>query len=314
MMSDRINVFAPASVANVGCGYDVLGFALEGLGDFLTIERVRSKGLEIVEILGSTDIPKDPLKNVATVAGNALLQAFGTYTGGFRFKIKKMVKAGSGLGSSASSSSAAVFGLNELLGRPFSKTELVQFAGEGERVASGKVHYDNVAASIFGGFTLVRSSDPLDIVELNFPSELYVVIAHPQVEVKTSDAKRMLKDEVSLSNAITQWANLSGLTVGLLKGDFSLIGRSMSDVIAEPARSLLIPFYKEAKASALDAGALGSNIAGSGPSIFCLCEGEKVALQVRKALESVYAESSLEVHFHISTINPRGAEIVKDLK
>ena len=152
----------------MGSGYDVLGFALEGLGDFIEIERTRSKGLEISEILGASDIPKDPLKNVSTVAGQSLLTSFGKYNGGFRLKISKMVKAGSGLGSSASSSAAAVFGINELLGRPFDKTQLVQFAGEGERVASGKVHYDNVAASIFGGFTLVRSPDPLDIVQLNF--------------------------------------------------------------------------------------------------------------------------------------------------
>lgn len=308
-MKDSINVFAPASVANVGCGYDVLGFALENLGDLMTIERTATKGLFITKIEGDEGIPLDPEKNVATVAVKSMLESLDESNLGFSFRIKKMVKPGSGLGSSASSSSAAVFGINALLDDPLNIEDLVRFAGEGEKAASGKAHYDNVAASIMGGFTLVRSSDPLDILRLDFPKELFVVIAHPQVEIKTADARKILRDQVSLTDAVTQWANLSGFTVGLLRGDYDLIGRSMKDVIAEPSRSILIPMYEEVKEAAMMAGALGCNIAGSGPSIFSLCKGKKCAEEVLEVLKSVYSDSGLSVSFHLSRINPTGTTI-----
>ena len=308
MSDDEITIFAPASVANVGCGYDVLGFALEGTGDLLTIKKIPVPELRIGSIEGESGIPLDPKKNVATVAVQSLLDEINIRDTGFEFHIKKMVKPGSGLGSSASSSSAAVFGVNELLGCPIDKIDLVKHAGEGERAASGKRHYDNVAASILGGFTLVRSRDPLDILQLDFPDQLYVVIAHPQVEIKTADARKILKDQVKLSDAVTQWANLSGLTVGLLQGDYALIGRSLEDVIAEPSRSILIPYYQEIKNAALEAGALGCNIAGSGPSIFSLSKGPEAAKKIKDAVKEVYASSSLEVNYYISKISPKGVE------
>jgi homoserine kinase len=309
-MKNTISVFAPASVANVGCGYDVLGFALEDIGDLLTIEKTSNGILEISEIEGASGIPMDPKKNVATVAVKAMLDSLGISDQGYLFKISKTVMPGSGLGSSASSSVAAVFGTNELLYKPLNKTELIRFAGEGEKAASGKAHYDNVAASILGGFTLVRSSSPLDILELEFPEDLCVVIAHPQVEIKTADARKILRDQIPLSTAVTQWANLSGFTVGLLRGDLDLIGRSMKDVVAEPSRSLLIPLYEPVKKAAMESGALGCNIAGSGPSIFSLCAGMESAENVLSAVKDVYSDSSLQVIYHLSKINPQGATIV----
>jgi homoserine kinase len=299
-MKNTISVFAPASVANVGCGYDVLGFALEDIGDLLTIEKTSNGILEISEIEGASGIPMDPKKNVATVAVKAMLDSLGISDQGYLFKISKTVMPGSGLGSSASSSVAAVFGTNELLYKPLNKTELIRFAGEGEKAASGKAHYDNVAASILGGFTLVRSSSPLDILELEFPEDLCVVIAHPQVEIKTADARKILRDQIPLSTA----------TVGLLRGDLDLIGRSMKDVVAEPSRSLLIPLYEPVKKAAMESGALGCNIAGSGPSIFSLCAGMESAENVLSAVKDVYSDSSLQVIYHLSKINPQGATIV----
>jgi len=306
----RIKVFAPATVANVACGFDILGFALSGIGDELEAEITNTGIFEIAEIKGCDGLPTAPEKNVATVAASALLADYGKNPG-FIFKMNKTVLPGSGLGSSASSSAAAVFAVNELLGKPYSKEKLVEFAAQGEKAASLKAHYDNVSPSILGGFTLVRSNDPLDIIKLSYPEELVAVIAHPQVEVKTSDAKKILKQDVKLKDAITQWGNVAGLTAGLLTSDFDLIGRSMVDVIVEPVRSMLIPHYDAVKEASLSAGALGCSISGSGPSIFSLCQGEEDANKVLDAVKKVYANSGLNVLYYVSKINNQGAHIIE---
>jgi len=309
---NQIKVFAPATVANVACGFDVMGFAIEGIGDELTITKTDVPGLKITEIHGCEGLPTDSKKNVATVAVQSLLDSLKEkQSGGFEFKLNKNVIAGSGLGSSASSSSAAVFGVNKLLGDPFTKNELVYFAMQGEFAASGNAHADNVAPSILGGFTLVRSYDPLDIILLDYPDELYVSIIHPQIEIKTSDSKKILRKEISLKDAITQWGNVGGLVSGLSKGDYDLIGRSMQDVVAEPVRSMLIPLFDEIKTTALSNGALGCSISGSGPSIFALSKSFKTAKLVSSEFKNIYDSNDIESIMYVSKINPKGAEVIK---
>lgn len=308
---ESIKVFAPATVANVACGFDVLGFALEGLGDELIIQKTKKKGLVITKIHGSDHLSKATDENVVTVAAQALIDSLTDKPEyGFEFELTKKVQPGSGLGSSASSSAAAVFGVNELLGAPYSRTELVQFAMEGERLASGIPHADNVGPSILGGFILIRSYDPLDVVQLDYPRDLYAAIVHPQIEIKTADAKKILRAQIELKDAITQWGNIAGLVSGLAKSDFALIGRSLQDVVAEPTRGILIPSFAEAKQISAKNGALGCSISGSGPSIFALCQGKEVAEKVAKSFKELYEEIGLESYVHISPINTKGIEIL----
>lgn len=309
---DQIKVFAPATVANVACGFDIMGFAINGIGDEITVSKTEKSGLKIAEIKGCEGLPIEPEKNVATVAVQALLNSLEVKpTHGFEFKIYKNVMAGSGLGSSASSSSGAVFAVNELLGNPFSKSELVYFAMQGELSASGNAHADNVAPSLLGGFTLVRSYNPLDVITLDYPKELYVSIVHPQIEIKTSDSKRILRKEVPLKDAITQWGNVGGLVSGLAKGDYDLISRSLQDVIAEPVRSMLIPLFGEVKRAALELDALGCSISGSGPSIFALSKEPNTAELIGGKFKSIYDLNSIEANIYVSKINPKGAEVIR---
>ena len=229
---------------------------------------------------------------------------------GFDIEIYKNIKAGSGIGSSAASSAGAVFGINELLGRPFTRKELVLFAMQGEKLASGNAHADNVAPALLGGFTLVRSSNPLDIIKIESPSELYATVVHPQIELKTSDARSVLKQNVSLKSAITQWGNVGGLIAGLYTKDYELIGRSLHDEIIEPLRSVLIPGFDLIKQTALENGALGSGISGSGPSIFALSKGKETAEKIGKAMGAVYENMNLPYEIHVSKVNDEGMKVI----
>lgn len=247
-MSDEIvRVYAPATVANVGCGFDVLGFALNSPGDVVHIRKLDTAELKI-ENLTPYEIPEDPDRNTATIAVKAMLSELGSKAG-FEISLEQKVKPGSGIGSSASSASAAVVGVNALLGDPFSKEQLITFAMQGERVASGSIHADNVAPCILGGFRLVRSYEPLDIISIAYPEDMCVVIVHPDLVVKTEDARRVLKDMVPLRMAIRQWGNVGALISGLASGDYDLIGRAMEDVIIEPQRANLIVGFEAVKKS-----------------------------------------------------------------
>jgi homoserine kinase len=304
----EIKLFCPATIANLSCGFDVLGLCLATAGDEMIVRTSAEKGVRITKIVGA-DLPLATEKNVAGVAALALLEAFETELG-FEIEIYKNIKAGSGIGSSAASSAGAVFGINELLGRPFSRKELVQFAMQGEKLASGNAHADNVAPCLLGGFTLVRSSNPLDIIKIDSPTELYVTVVHPQIELKTSDARSVLKQTVSLKSAITQWGNVGGLVAGLYTQDYDLIGRSLHDEIIEPVRSMLIPGFDAIKQIAYENGALGSGISGSGPSIFALSRGENTAKKIANAMSKVYEEMNLPYEIHVSKINPDGVTII----
>ena len=305
---NEIKIFCPATIANLSCGFDVLGLCLETAGDEMIIRKSDIKGVRITKVVGA-DLPLETEKNVAGIAALAMLEAIETEFG-FEIEIYKNIKAGSGIGSSAASSAGAVFGINELLGRPFTRKELVSFAMQGEKLASGNAHADNVAPCLLGGFTLVRSSNPLDIIKIESPSELYATVVHPQIELKTSDARSVLKQTVSLKSAITQWGNVGGLIAGLYTKDYDLIGRSLHDEIVEPLRSVLIPGFDLIKKTAYENGALGSGISGSGPSIFALSKGKETADKIAKAMSDVYDAMNLPYEIHVSKVNDEGIKII----
>ena len=306
---NTIKVFAPATVANVACGFDVLGFALQAPGDTITITKTDTQVIEIIDIIGALDLSKDPKNNVVGVAVQAMLNELGSKQG-LSISIEKGVKPGSGIGSSAASSAAAVVAANVILDAGFSDLDLVRFAMEGERLASGTAHADNVAPSIMGGFTLVRSYNPLDVIRLNTPNDLFCAVIHPQIEVKTADSRGVLQEHISLKNAVIQWGNVGGLVAGLFMNDFALIGRSLQDVVAEPLRSKLIPGFDAVKNAAMVAGALGSSISGSGPSVFALCKGKEIAEKCAKAMSEVYENIGIPFKVYISGINQEGAKVI----
>jgi homoserine kinase len=242
---NEIKIFCPATIANLSCGFDVLGLCLETIGDEMIIRKVKEKGIRITKITGA-DLPLEAEKNVAGVAALALINSIDSEFG-FEIEIHKKIKAGSGIGSSSASAAGAVFAINELLGNPFSRSQLVEFAMKGEVVASGSEHADNVAPAILGGITLIRSSKPLYIIKIESPSELYAVVIHPQIELKTSEMRAVLQPMIPLKNAITQWGNLGGLIAGFYTSDYELIGRSLNDVIVEPLRGPFIPKFDRIK-------------------------------------------------------------------
>lgn len=308
-MGKKIKVFAPASVSNVGCGFDILGFSIDGHGDEITLEQRTDDKLVIKHIEGAVDIPLNPEINTASVAVRSLLKANGLNVG-FDISIKKNITPGSGLGSSASSSVGAVFAANELLNLAIKKEDLLIHTMEGERAATGKVHADNVAPSMLGGFTVVRGYDPLDIFQLPFPEELRVVVIYPQIQIKTSEARKILPAEIPLENAVAQWGNVAGLIAGLTMKDLSLIKRSLKDEIVEPVRKKLIPHYDQIKDACLDSGALGFNISGSGPAMFALMDDETLATQLVKKMETFYSEISQDARIFTSAISMKGAMVL----
>ncbi|MGM0545233.1 MAG: homoserine kinase [Bacteroidota bacterium] len=309
---DEVKVFAPASVANVSCGFDVMGFALARPGDEIVARRSEQPGIRITKITGEGGVlPTSVDENTGGVAAQKLLNHINSDVG-IELEIHKKMPLGSGLGSSAASSVGAVVAVNYLLGLPCSQDELLGFAAEGERVACGTPHLDNVAPALFGGLVLIRSQQPADVVELNCPNPLFATVVHPQIEIKTEDTRKILRRDIPLQKAITQWGNVGGLVAGLLKGDYGLISRSLQDVIIEPVRSVLIPGYEKVKKAAIDAGALGSGISGSGPSIFALSADKETANSVGEAMQETFIEVGLKNEIYVSEINKKGPEILEE--
>lgn len=304
-----MKVFAPATVANVACGFDILGFALSSPGDELVVRRKESPGISIRNNTSYQEISTDPQRNTAGIAVEAYLQHIGSEQG-FEISIEKKIKPGSGIGSSSASAAAAVWGVNELLDRPLASEALVELAMQGEKAASGAAHADNVAPALLGGFVLIRRYDPLDIIRLPYPKELWCTIIHPQIELRTEDARKVLKREISLKDATRQWGNIAGLVAGLFMEDYDLIGRSLEDVIIEPVRSILIPGYHQVKQEALDAGALGCSISGSGPSLFALSKDEDTARRAGSKMAEAFASMQIENEVHVSKINSAGATVL----
>lgn len=302
----EIEVACPATVANLVCGFDILGMALKDPADTIGMKLSREPGIRIQHTDGY-QLPSDPTQNVAGAALLDLLHAIDTSIG-IELTITKNIKPGSGLGSSAASSAGAVVGANYLLGKPFQDKELVRFAMSGEKVASGVKHADNITPCILGGVTLIRSIFPLDIVQLSAPP-LQVTVVHPQIEVRTSDARQILRKEVLLKDAIRQWGNIAGLVTGFLQSDYELIGRSLEDVIIEPVRSILIPGFDEVKKASLEAGALGGGISGSGPSIFMLSKKPATAESIAEIMKDVFDSIGIDSKVYVTEINQNGCEV-----
>lgn len=303
----NITVHAPASVANMVCGFDVLGMALDEPYDIMKLTLIDEPVIRIIHT-DEYNLPTEPEKNVAGAALQSLLDEYDQKVG-FEVEVFKQIKPGSGLGSSAAGSAGAVVAANKLLNNHFSNEDLVRFAMSGEKVASGVKHADNIAPCIYGGITLIRSIFPLDIVQIPAP-DLFVTAVHPQIEVKTSDARQILRKEVLLKDAIRQWGNIAGLVAGLLKSDYDLIGRSLEDVIIEPVRSVLIPGFKEIKSKCKEAGALGGGISGSGPSVFMLSKDEVTAKSVGSIMEEVYNKLGIDQRTYVTKINKEGVRVV----
>lgn len=306
----EIKIFSPATVANVSCGFDVLGFCLDTIGDEMVVRKTQTKGITITKIKGF-DLPYEAEKNVAGVSALALI-ADAKPDCGFEIEIYKNIKPGSGVGSSSASAAGSVFAINELLGKPYNTTELTYFAMKGEALASGSEHADNIAPALFGGFTLVKSCNPLQILQLPTPNALYATIIHPEIEIKTSEARAILPKSFALKNAIAQWANVGSLVHALHTNNYKLLSESLKDGIIEPHRKQLIPYYDAVKSESIKTGALGCGISGSGPSIFALSEGETKAKQVAETMRDVYSKTDINFNIYVSKINTKGMKIMNN--
>jgi homoserine kinase len=303
----HVIVQSPATIANLVCGFDILGLCLDQPNDTMEVRLLDQPGITITSKDGFP-LPTDPAQNTAGAPLIAMLEELDRPIG-FEVIISKQIKPGSGIGSSAASAAGAVVAANHLLDNIFSKEDLVRFALFGEKVASGVKHADNIAPCIYGGITLIRSIFPIDIIAIPAPS-LYVTVVHPQIEVRTSDARQILRKQVLLKDAIRQWGNIAGLVAGFMKQDYDLIGRSLEDVIIEPVRSILIPGFHEVKATCKAAGALGGGISGSGPSVFMLSKDVATATRVEALMQAIYTRIGLDHHTYVTTINQQGVKII----
>ena len=308
-MSEWVRVFSPATVSNVGPGFDVLGFAIDQPGDELIVKKNNTGKFHIVNET-DIDLPLEPEKNVASVAVKAMLQELGSEQG-FDIIFTRKIYPGSGIGSSAASSVGAIFGVNELLGKPYERKDMVKFAMEGELIACGSAHADNTAPAMMGGFILVQSYSPLTICPIPSPPNMFCTVIHPEIEVKTADARKILKKDVSLRAAITQWGNLAGLVAGLMQNDFKLISSSLKDVIVEPVRSILIPKFNDVQKAAIDAGALGCSISGSGPSIFALSNKKEIAENIAVIMQDTFQSINIGSKVFVSQVNPVGVKVIE---
>ena len=305
-----IKVFAPGTVANLGCGFDVMGLTLDGVGDLLEVGIEEGAGGLVIRNRSGKELPAKNEDNVITPAVMALL---GAYEKPVRVEVTILEKIapGSGIGSSAASSAAAVWGVNELLGRPFSGERLVEFAMMGEALIGGTSHADNVGPAVLGGVVLIRGYEPLDIVRLPVPEGFFYAVVHPDIVVSTKQAREVLPREVPLHDAVTQWGNVGGLVAGFALGDVALIGRSMHDVVAEPYRKGFIPGYDRLKEGVLSEGALAMNIAGSGPSVFALAAEGSVSERVAERMKSHFAGLGIGCNIYAGRVSNCGARIVE---
>ena len=307
----KVAAFAPATVANVSCGFDILGFAVDNLGDKVSVSFSDAPGLTVKSISGDQGrLPLAVEKNTCTVAINAMLGQL-DFKGGLEVELVKGLPLGSGMGSSAASAVAALVAANRLLGDPFAKEQLLPFAMEAEAIACGAGHADNVAPALLGGFVLIRSYDPLDVVRLHVPKGLFCTLLHPHLELNTADSRSVLKKSVSLKDAIIQSGNIAGLVAGLYQEDMGLISRSLNDVIAEPSRSVLIPGFDEVKEAVKGVGALGCGISGSGPTMFILSPNESIAWKASRLGQKIYGEIGLSADVYVPAINTEGAYVVE---
>lgn len=309
-MKKIVRAYAPASIGNVSCGFDVMGLAVDAPGDEVIVELIDSGLVTIKKIEG--DNGKLPIKAEENTAGVAVIEYLKSIKSkqGVEITLIKNLPLGSGMGSSAASAVAAAVAINHAMGNPLKKSELLPFAMQAEFVACGSAHADNAAPSLLGGLILTRDNHPLDIVEIPTPDKLMCVLVHPHVEVKTRDARQVLRQSIPLKDAITQWGNTAALVAGMMKPDYELIGRSLQDVIAEPFRAVLIPGFHAVREKAIQAGALGCGISGSGPTMFAFCKDKITAQRVGDAMQKEFASIGLQSEAYVSGVNKEGARII----
>jgi len=306
---EEIKVFAPATVANLSCGFDVLGCCLDSVGDQMLIRKVDKPGVFITKIEGQ-DLLLETEKNVAGVAALKLLEHLNIDDVGFEIEIVKRIKPGSGIGSSAASSAGAVYGINKLLNEPLTTKELVPFAMEGERLASGTAHADNVAPALLGGFTFITGYEPLHVEKIETDLNLYATVIHPQIEVKTADSRSVVQSRIDLKTLVRQSGYLGGLIIGMYTQNYNLIKASLHDEVVEPYRSILIPEYHQLKEESLKSGALGCGISGSGPSVFALSKDKETANKIAEVMKQVYSTVGVDFDVHVSVINKQGIKVL----
>ena len=306
----KVRVFAPASIANLGCGFDIMGLALDEVGDILEMTASEGSGISILNQT-SVPLPEDIEKNVIT----PVIRKFFAMTGlSSRVEVTVLQKIypGSGIGSSAASSVAAAFGMNELFGRPLSTLDLVVCAMEGENLASGGYHADNAAPSLMGGIVLIRGYEPLDLISLPVPENFYCTVIHPEIVVSTKEARGVLPNAVPLHDAVCQWGNVGGLVAGLYAGDVGLVGRAMQDVVAEPFRKRFIPGFDNLREKLLAAGALAMNISGSGPSVFALSDSRETAMKAGAMMKAHFADRGIGSNLYVTKVASRGARLLAE--
>ena len=307
MEKEYIRVFAPATVANMVCGFDVLGFALDEPGDEVVIRRVKKPGVSLASITGDGGkLPREAARNTVSAGVVAFLEHIGRTDVGVEIELHKRMPIGSGLGSSAASTVGGLFAINALLGNPLPRRALLPFAMQGEELACGHGHADNVAPALLGGITLIRGYDPLDVVALPAPPGLHASVVFPHVDVPTRDARQMIRAKVALKDAVTQWGNIAGLVAGLFTDDHALIGRSMHDVLIEPTRAILIPEFHEMRRLAMAAGAIGFGISGSGPSVFAFAHDAENAAAITSTIQAHLTEQGIGSNGYVSRINRKG--------
>lgn len=304
---EQVHVFAPATAANLVCGFDILGLALDEPGDEVIMTRSDRPGVRLLKITGDDGrLPLDPEKNTVSACVQMLLKHLDKEDLGVEITLHKRMPIGSGLGSSAASTVAGLYAINQLLGQPLTKEELLPFAMKGEELACGHGHADNVAPSLFGGITLIRSYDPLEVVSLPVPSDLYCSVVFPHVDVPTRAARQMIRSKIELRDAVVQWGNIAGLVSGLFLNDYALIGRSMQDVLIEPTRAILIPEFYEMREEAMASGALGFGISGSGPSVFAFAKGRDTAATITKHIVQLLKAKDIDSNGYVSAVNQQG--------
>ncbi|MDC0230863.1 homoserine kinase [Aureispira] len=307
----KICAFAPATIANLSVGFDVLGIALDSLGDQVELTINGTVNNKIIEIINGNNLPIDIQKNCCSVVIRKMQEHLKSFQG-VNIRILKGFKSGSGLGSSSASSAASVYAYNTLMGNPFTEQELIAFAAEGERIACGSAHADNVAPSIIGGLVLIRSHNPVDVIRLPIPDHLHAVLLFPDVKINTSDSREVMQKNISLETACGQWANLGAFVASLYQNDLKLLTRSMQDLVVEPIRSLFIPKFQELKNAALNNGALGFGISGSGPSVFAIAAGRVEAEMIEKAMCIEFEDTSIEIMSFVESLNGNhGCRIVE---
>ena len=305
---DRIKVFSPGSVTNLSCGYDILGFCLDKVGDTITITKTPEKGI-IISSIDKYDLPTSIDENVAGIAAQAMMNEV-SIDYGIDIKIEKGIKPGSGIGSSAASSAGVVYAINKLIGSPFTNLQLIRFAMEGEKYVSGSYHADNVSPILLGGFTLVRSIEELDIIKLPNPKDLIATIIRPEIELKTSDSRKVVKSKVTIDKMVRQSANLAAFISSLYTEDYELMSSSIVDEIIEPDRALLIPEYYNIKEISTKAGAIACGISGSGPAIFSLSKSSEVANDILNKISSHFDSVNITYNGFVSLINSEGVKVI----